>query len=149
MFLGRHKHTIDEKGRVSIPRNFRTELEARSDHAPVLTADDHCLRLFPWDEWEAHNGRIAERARHDPDARDFARLVLMNAVEAPIDKQGRILIPQDLRNLAGLRRDVAVAGMGDTVEIWDAERLEAKLAADAGRMREYEKKFAGLRGERD
>jgi MraZ protein len=127
MFRGRHSHTIDAKGRVSIPAAYRMELQQRSDQPAFLTADENCLRLYPFEDWCNHERRIVEQAALDPDARDYARLVISGAVEAPIDKQGRILVPQYLRDHAHLEREVTFAGVGLTVEIWDEARLHMNL----------------------
>ncbi len=127
MFRGRHSHTIDAKGRVSIPVAYRMELQQRSDQPAFLTADENCLRLYPFEDWCNHERKIVEQAALDPNARDYARLVISGAVEAPIDKQGRILVPQYLREHAHLEREVTIAGVGLTVEIWDEARLHVNL----------------------
>jgi MraZ protein len=127
MFRGRHSHTIDNKGRVSIPVVYRMELQQRSDQPPFLAADDHCLRLYPFDDWRNHERKIVAEAELDPDARDYARLVVSGATEAPLDKQGRILVPQYLREHAHLEREVTIAGVGLTVEIWDTARFLMNL----------------------
>ena len=127
MFRGRHSHTIDAKGRVSIPAVYRMELQQRSDQPAFLTADENCLCLYPFEDWCEHERRIVEQAALDPDARDYARLVISGAVEAPIDKQGRILVPQYLRDHAHLEREVMIAGLGHTVEIWDEARFHVNL----------------------
>ena len=127
MFRGRHSHTIDAKGRVSIPVAYRMGLQQRSDQPAFITADENCLRLYPFEDWCDHERKIVGQAELDPDARDYARLVISGAVEAPIDKQGRILVPQYLREHAHLEREVTIAGVGHTVEIWDAARFEVNL----------------------
>jgi MraZ protein len=127
MFRGRHSHTIDVKGRMSIPAAYRTELQRRSDQAPVLTADRECLQLYPYDDWCDYEAKIVAQAQVDPNARDYVRLVISGAVEAPIDKQGRILVPGYLREHANLKKDVTVCGVGLTVEIWDTTRLQSNL----------------------
>lgn len=127
MFRGRHEHSIDSKGRLSIPAGYRMELQGSSDHAPILTADEECLRLYPYDDWCEHERQIVARAAIDPNARDYVRLVISGAVEAPVDKQGRILVPQYLRDHAQLERDVTLAGVGLTVELWDTSRLRKHL----------------------
>ena len=127
MFRGRHNHTIDAKGRVNIPAGYRMELQRRSDQPPILTADENCLQLYPYDDWVVHEKEIVAKAAIDPNARDYVRLLISGAVEAPIDKQGRILVPQYLREQAHIERDVTVAGVGLTIEIWDAARLQKNL----------------------
>ena len=127
MFRGRHSHTIDAKGRVSIPVVYRMHLQQRSDQPAFLTADENCLRLYPFEDWRNHERHIVAQAELDPDARDYARLVISGAVEAPLDKQGRILVPQYLREHAHFDREVTFAGVGLTVEIWDTARLQMNL----------------------
>jgi len=120
MFRGRHSHTIDAVA-------YRMELQQRSDQPAFLTADENCLRLYPFEDWCNHERKIVEQAALDPNARDYARLVISGAIEAPIDKQGRILVPQYLREHAHLEREVTIAGVGLTVEIWDEARLHVNL----------------------
>ncbi len=127
MFRGRHNHTIDAKGRVNIPAGYRMELQRRSDQPPILTADENCLQLYPYEDWVVHEKEIVAKAAIDPNARDYVRLMISGAVEAPIDKQGRILVPLYLREQAHIERDVTVAGVGLTIEIWDAARLQKNL----------------------
>ena len=127
MFRGRHSHTIDAKGRVSIPVAYRMELQQRSDQPAFLTADENCLCLYPFEDWRNHERKIVAKAELDPDARDYARLVISGAVESPLDKQGRILVPQYLREHAYLEHEVTIAGVGLTVEIWDTARFQMNL----------------------
>jgi MraZ protein len=103
------------------------ELQKRSDQAPVLTADENCLRLYPFDDWCDYEQKVVARAEIDPNARDYARLVISGAAEAPIDKQGRILVPGYLREHAHLEKDVTIAGVGHTVEIWDTTHMQSNL----------------------
>ena len=84
------------------------ELQRRSDQPPILTGDQKCLRLYPADDWNEYEARIVAEAAIDPDAQDFVRLVVSGAVEAPIDKQGRILVPQYLREQAHIEKDVTL-----------------------------------------
>lgn len=119
------------------------QLQRRSDQAPVLTADQHCLRLYPFDDWCEHEARIVKLSEVDPNARDYVRLVISGAVEAPIDKQGRILVPQYLREHAQLKREITIAGVGLTVELWDTERLQHNLNQTQVNFTEIAKQMAG------
>ena len=119
------------------------ELQRRSDQAPVLTADENCLRLYPFDDWCDYEERIVARAEIDPNARDYVRLVISGAVEAPIDKQGRILVPQYLREQAHITKDVTLAGVGQTVEIWDTARLAENLETTQANFRQISSVIAG------
>jgi MraZ protein len=146
MFRGRHNHTIDAKGRVSIPVAYRMELQQHSDQPAFLTADDNCLRLYPFEDWCNHERTIIAQAELDPDARDYARLVISGAVETPIDKQGRILVPQYLRDHAHLEREVTIAGIGHTVEIWDTARFQVNLNQTQATLRSIQAGMAEKAG---
>jgi MraZ protein len=122
MFRGRHSHSIDEKGRMSIPAAYREALR-QAEGAPFLTLDQDCLKLYPFEDWCDYERKILAKSEVDPDAQDYVRFVVSNAAEAPIDKQGRILVPQYLREAAALEKDVTLAGVGATIELWDPARL--------------------------
>jgi len=112
------------------------ELQKRSDQPPILTGDQKCLRLYPAKDWCGYEKKIVAEAAVDPDAQDFVRLVVSGAVEAPIDKQGRILVPQYLREQAHIQKDVTLAGVGQTVELWDTARLAEHLDLTQANFRE-------------
>jgi MraZ protein len=103
------------------------ELQRHSDRPPFLTADDGFLRLTPYDDWCDYERKIVARSEVDPTARDYVRRMLSYAESTPIDKQGRILVPQYLRDEADLGREVTIAGVGPTVEIWDTQRFQTHL----------------------
>jgi len=136
MFRGRYLHTIDAKNRMSLPAGFRSELQRRSDHPPILTNGQHCLELHPFEDWERFEQQIVGIATIDPQAQALARMMVSGAVECPIDKQGRILVPQLLREYAGLERDVTVAGDGTKIELWNSARFEANLIQTQARYEE-------------
>ncbi len=116
MFLGEFEHTIDQKGRLAIPVKFRNAL---SDGAVVTRGLDGCLTVYPKKVWESLAARIAGLPMTDPNARAFSRFMLSGAVDAEADKQGRVMLPAYLREHAGLKSNVVVAGLYDRVEIWD------------------------------
>jgi MraZ protein len=118
------------------------ELQRRSDQAPILTADELCLRLYPFNDWCDLEEKIVARAEVDPNAQDYVRMVVSGAVEAPIDKQGRILVPAYLREHAHLEKEVTLAGVGHTVEIWDTGRLQSNLDQTRGVFRRVASKMA-------
>ncbi len=126
MFKGRYEHSIDAKGRSSIPSRFREILTSRySDERLIVTSFiDPCLIAFPVAEWQALEERIRELPRFDPKVRQVKRLLVSGATECPIDRHGRILIPPALRNFAGLKKEVVWAGMVDTIEIWSGKGWE-------------------------
>ncbi len=136
-------HTIDAKNRMSLPAAFRQALERRSDRPPILTNAYQCLELHPYEDWEAWEERIVGIADVDPEAQDYARMMISGAVECPVDKQGRILVPPLLRDYAGLAREVMLAGVGRKIEIWSNERFEAQLNETRARFGETARSVAG------
>jgi MraZ protein len=136
MFRGRFVHTIDSKNRMSLPAGFRTELQRRSDQPPILTNAHQCLELHPYEDWQQFEERIVGIATIDPRAQALARMMVSGAVECPIDRQGRILVPQHLREYAGLEREVTVAGVGPKIELWNSARFEANLIQTQARYEE-------------
>ncbi len=144
MFRGRFVHSMDSKGRVSIPPAHRAELQRRSERAPVLTTSDRCLLLFPFEDWEAFEARIVDSSAFDPDALSFGRMVISAASECPIDAQGRILVPPALREDARLEREVMVAGVGPKIELWNKASFDADLQKTRARYLEISSVMAKL-----
>ncbi len=122
MLLGEYKHTIDPKGRVAIPAKFREKFTAG---AIVTRGLDHCLFVFSKSEWEILAQKIISLPLAQADSRAFARLMLSGATDVELDVQGRILIPDSLRNYAQMKKQVVVTGMYTRVELWDTDAWEA------------------------
>lgn len=122
MFRGAFTHTVDDKGRLSIPSKYREILESQCDGQVVVTVDpDHCLSAYPYPEWEGIEARLGEMSMLRREVRQIERFLIGNAVECTLDKQGRILLPAHLREFAGLQRDAVVVGQIRKFEIWDQE----------------------------
>ena len=119
MFMGRYNHTIDPKGRLSIPSRYR---EVLGDEFVVSRGMDGCLFVYGIDDWKVFESKLASLPLINAEARQFARFFLSGAQYVSVDKQGRILLPQDLREFAHLDRDVVLAGMGGRIEIWSLEK---------------------------
>ena len=115
MFLGQYHHTIDNKGRLTIPARFRDLL---LDGAYILRGFDQNLMVLTDQAFERFSKRLGERSITELKARQFMRFIYGNIVQVEVDKAGRILIPQFLRQSAGLDSDVMVVGMGEFFEIW-------------------------------
>lgn len=119
--MGEYQHSIDNKGRVSIPVRFREEL---GDTFVATKGLDHSLFVYPMEEWQ----RLAQKLRSLPftraDARAFARFFFSGATELEPDKQGRVLLPQLLREHAKITKDVVIIGVSNRVEIWSKEVWE-------------------------
>lgn len=115
MFLGEYQHSLDPKGRITIPAKFRDELGMKFVATKGL---DNCIFLYQMEEWN----RIEEKLHALPftraDVRSFARFFFAGAAELDIDKQGRVLLPNSLREYAGIDKDLIIIGVGSRVEIW-------------------------------
>lgn len=126
MFRGQYEHSIDDKGRLSIPAKLREAL--KKEKTLVLTSFDSYITAFPMKAWRVIEDRIRANPTFKRDMRDFLRLVYSSAEDVEIDSQGRILIPQALRQRAGITREVVILGVMDQMEIWDKARWEAKVS---------------------
>ncbi len=125
MFRGRFYHTIDPKGRLSIPSKFRDAVEKEyGEKRLVVVPNDHCLEVHPFKEWERIEAKVKALPQMDRDVQQFNRLYVSRAVDAAFDGQGRIQIPPDYRERAGLQKDVVLVGGVLTFEIWNKERWE-------------------------
>lgn len=118
MLLGEYQHTLDTKGRVTIPAKLRGELAAG---LVVTRGFDKNLVAYPLSEWEALATKIMQRPLSDRNSRDFRRRFFSNATDLVPDRQGRILLPANLREFAGIDSDVVIAGMFDHIELWDKQ----------------------------
>lgn len=127
--LGTHSYQLDPKGRVSLPARFR---EAFADGVWLTIGQDGCLYVFPRAEWRRRSDEVASSPLSDADGRAFARLFFGSSDEAKLDSQGRVTIPQRLRETAGISKDVVVLGVRDRMEIWDRESFERYEASFAG-----------------
>ncbi len=130
MFRGQFTHSIDTKGRVSLPARFRDALVVDGDARFILTPAlfDPCLHLHPMRAWQALEDKVSELPSFDPNIVRFRRLYISAAIECELDKAGRVLVPPALRERAHVNKDVLWAGMGRTVELWAKERWEAELS---------------------
>lgn len=122
MFIGEFQHSIDSKGRLIIPAKFREELGERFIATKGL---DTCLFVFPMKEWAEQEARLKTLPMTQSDARAFVRLFFSGATECEVDKQGRIVLPQNLREYAKIDKDVVIIGVSSRVEIWAAEVWKA------------------------
>lgn len=133
-FSGTFEHTLDGKGRTSVPSRFRevfaelSKAEGQSDEVVIVTRSmDECLIAFPRSSWRALEDKILKLPPLSRGTKALKRIFIAHAVECAIDKHGRILIPQNLRKYAGLERDVVWAGSLSICEIWNPNRWDAVL----------------------
>jgi MraZ protein len=141
LFYGEYQHTVDPKGRVIIPAKFR---EGLGENFIITKGLDNCLFAYSMEEWKNFEAKLRTLPLADRDARAFMRFFFAGATECEVDKQGRILIPQNLREHAGLDKDVYIIGMSSRVEIWDKSKWEEYSSADNLSADKVAEKFAML-----
>jgi MraZ protein len=115
VFTGEYRHAIDEKGRLAVPARMRPQLEGGCVVARWI---DTCLAIFPTEAWEGIAAKVGSLPFTDPNGRLLQRRLFAGAIETELDKQGRVLIPENLRRLAGLADEAVVVGGRDHAEIW-------------------------------
>ena len=125
MFMGEYNHTIDPKGRLIIPAKFR---EALGDEFVVTKGLDGCLFVYANTEWNNFEEKLRTLPLTNKNARQFTRFFLAGAAACEVDKQGRILIPQDSREFAKLEKDVVLVGVASRIEIWSKEVWEESIS---------------------
>ena len=136
MFIGEYNHTIDDKGRLAIPMKFRGDLARGAVVTPGLHPS---LFLFPKEEWDKLAEKLAGLPLGQSNSRAFARLMLAGAMDAELDKQGRVILPEYLRQYAGINKQAVVAGLYNRLEIWDLKKWEdykAKTESEVGDIAE-------------
>jgi MraZ protein len=119
--LGTHRYQLDPKGRVSLPARFR---EAFADGCWLTIGQDRCLYVFPRAEWERRSKEVRSSPLSNADGRAYSRFFFGSSEEAKLDGQGRVTIPQRLRENAGIQKEVVVLGVRDRMEIWDRETYD-------------------------
>ncbi|MFC4387306.1 division/cell wall cluster transcriptional repressor MraZ [Gracilibacillus marinus] len=134
MFMGEYRHNIDEKGRIIVPSKFREDL---GKQFVVTRGLDQCLFAYPLTEWRILEEKLKQLPLTKKDARAFTRFFFSGAIECELDKQGRINIPQTLRQYAHIVKECAVIGVSNRVELWAADKWD-------GFVEESEESFADL-----
>jgi len=131
MYRGITAINLDEKGRLALPTRYRDYLFASADNQVVVTIDteENCLLLYPFPDWEEIEAKIEALPSFNPAARRIQRLLIGHAAEINIDSSGRILVPQLLREYAGLDKQVVLVGQGKKFEIWSDVNWEARREA--------------------
>jgi len=141
MFMGEYQHSVDAKGRLFIPARFR---EGLGDRFVVTKGLDGCLFVYPRPEWEALEQKLKSLPITRGDARAFVRFFFSGATECEVDKQGRILIPGNLREYARLEKDGVIIGVSSRVEIWAREQWERYNNLAASSYEEIAEKIVDL-----
>jgi MraZ protein len=145
MFRGQYDHTIDAKGRTSVPARYRDVLAAKGERRIVLTsALDPCVAAYTLAEWEAFEARLERMPLFDEAVEKLKRIYVSGAVECEIDEVGRILVPPTLRDHAGLRKDVRWAGLGRHAELWDTQQWKKQFETSDDERRAIKRRLAEL-----
>ncbi|HEY8347132.1 MAG TPA: division/cell wall cluster transcriptional repressor MraZ [Symbiobacteriaceae bacterium] len=141
MFMGEFQHSVDAKGRLIIPAKFR---EGLGDRFVATKGLENCLFLFPMAEWESLSEKLRSLPLASGAARAFTRLFFSGATECEVDQQGRILLPANLRQYAGIEREVVIVGVSNRVEIWSkpawedyCRKAEAAYAETAEKLLDF------------
>ena len=127
LFLGEFIHSLDDKSRVTIPAKFR---EGLGDRFIITRGLDNCLFVYPMNEWAIMEEKLKRLPFTKSDARAFVRFLFSGATECELDKQGRILIPSNLRDFANINKEAIIIGVSNRVEVWSKENWE-KYSLDA------------------
>ena len=141
MFMGEYNHTIAAKGRLIVPAKFR---EILGDNFIVTKGLDGCLFVYPNDEWTRFEEKLKSLPLTNKNARQFTRFFLAGAAACEVDKQGRILLPQVLREFASLEKDVVLVGVASRIEIWSRERWDESMNTYDGDMDEVAENMESL-----
>ena len=143
MLLGAYDHTLDDKNRLTLPAKFR---EAFQDGVVVTRGLDGCLYAYRRPDWDRLvESRLATMDPLSPEGRRLQRHFFSGAAEADLDKQGRVMVPRELIEHAGLGRDIVVAGVHDRLEIWDRTAWRKELAAVEGSAEDAAERLAAKR----
>ena len=127
MLLGTHTPKLDDKGRLILPAKFRDEL---SEGVVITRGQERCLYVFSKSEFSSVHEKIRQAPVTSEDARKYLRVFLSGATDDQPDKQGRVLLPQLLREYAGLQKDLVIIGVGSRAEIWDAASWQTYLESN-------------------
>jgi MraZ protein len=146
MFRGRFEHSIDGKGRLSVPAKFREVLQQRfdGDRNLVVVPNERCLEVHPVSRWEQVEEQVRAGSMFDEGLRELSRLYMSRAREVEIDSVGRVLLAPDSRLQAGLDRDVTLVGGGMMLfEVWDRRRFEEYERAEQHKLADLFGQMAG------
>ena len=141
MFIGEFKHNLDSKGRIAMPVKFRNKL---AGGAIITRGLDRCLFVFGNKDWEVLAQKLIALPLSQANSRAFSRLMLAGAMDVEIDKQGRILIPDYLREYAGLKKETIFAGLYNRIEIWESENWKQYKTKTESQSDEIAEKLSEL-----
>jgi len=143
-FRGRYFHTVDPKGRLSIPSKFRDVLKNRYDEGLIVAHFDRCLVAYPEEEWTRLEEKLLQLPSTQLEVRTFLRRFFSSGVDCPVDKQGRVLLPPESRRSAGIMKDVVLVGLMNRFELWSRERWQEFIESSADSFETMSDKLANL-----
>ena len=144
MFYGEYEHSIDRKGRLIIPSKFREVFKENYVERFFITRGlDSCLFVFTEDEWKKQESRFKSLSFTNAQARQFNRIYFSGASEVVCDRQGRILVPQFLKEYAKIKNDVVIVGVSNRMEIWSKEMWRAFYENTKGSFEQIAEKIFG------
>jgi len=141
LFLGEHRHTLDDKSRVTIPAKYRKALE---DGLVVTKGFENCLFVFSKTGWLEFSEQIRQLRTLRKDARTLSRFLFGGACEDDLDKSGRVVVPQSLRQWASIKKEIIVIGVSSRLEIWSKEKWEKVEKEAASSYSEIAEELADL-----
>ncbi len=122
MFIGEYNHSMDDKGRVTMPVKFR---EGLGETFYITKGFDQCLFVFAADEWESFRHKLEGNALQKKDYRKLQRIFIASAIDCQLDKQGRVLLSTPLREYSGIDKDMVIIGVSNRIELWSREKWDA------------------------
>ena len=145
MFYGEHEHRLDKKQRIIIPSDFReVSKENYIEKFYITRGLDICLFMFSEEEWKTQEAKFKSLSFTKRETRKFNRLFFSGAVLAVPDKQGRILIPNYLKNYAGIKKEIMIIGVSNRIEIWSKEKWEEFYAGSKDAFEDIAEKLIDL-----
>jgi MraZ protein len=148
MFRGRFEHTLDAKGRLSLPSKFRDVIAGKNDNRLIITnfitGGARCLEVYPLQEWQDLEDKLRRKDRFTPDINEFEHYYFGRAHESTVDNQWRMLIPPTLRRYAGLQRDVVLVSVVEKFRVWDQQTWDKVFASAEQKFTQNPESFGNL-----